>query len=174
MTMHYSEFKSPIGKLSFVSNGEAVCSLDFEGYEDRMRALLEKRYGALEFRTGSDPQHLARSLRNYFDGDLGALDKIAVCMRGTPFQEKVWTALRSIPAGRTWTYGELAARVDRPLAARAVGHANSLNPVAIIVPCHRVIGASASLTGYAGGLDRKQWLLGHEGAISHRLATAAS
>jgi methylated-DNA-[protein]-cysteine S-methyltransferase len=174
MILHYDEFASPIGGISFVSNGEAICALDFEGYEKRMRELLERRYGAVEFRRGSDPQNLTRSLRDYFDGALHALDQTPVCMRGTVFQEQVWNALRTIPVGRTWTYGQLAAELRRPQAARAVGHANSQNPIAIIVPCHRVIGASSSLTGYAGGLDRKQWLLGHEGAISHRLAATAT
>jgi len=175
MMLHYEEFVSPIGGISFASNGEAVCALDFEGYQARMRALLERRFGTVEFRSGSDPQRLKQALRNYFDGDLRALDQTPVCMRGTAFQEQVWAALRTIPAGRTWTYGQLAAELGRPQAARAVGHANSQNPIAIIVPCHRVIGASASLTGYAGGLDRKRWLLGHEGAISrsHSLVATA-
>jgi len=88
---------------------------------------------------------------------------------GSAFQELVWKTLRTIPAGGTWTYGQLAHQLNRPTSARAVGHANSLNPVAIIVPCHRVIGASSSLTGYAGGLHRKQWLLHHEGALSGAL-----
>ena len=104
-------------------------------------------------------------MRDYFSGDLRAFDATRVHSGGTPFQELVWKTLRTIPAGATWTYGQLAGAIDRPTAARAVGHANSLNPVAIIVPCHRVIGASSSLTGYAGGLDRKQWLLHHEGAL---------
>jgi len=175
MTLHYDEFASPIGRILFVSNGEAICALDFEGFEDRMRALLVRRLGVVEFHKGSDPRRLKRSLQDYFDGDLAALDQTPVCMRGTPFQEEVWNALRTIPVGRTWTYGQLAAKLHRPQAARAVGHANSQNPIAIIVPCHRVIGASSSLTGYAGGLDRKQWLLGHEGAISqsHGLVATA-
>jgi len=174
MTLHYDEFKSPIGRILFVSNGDAICALDFEGYESRLNTLLEKRFGPVEFRKRSDPQHLTRDLQDYFDGDLAALDRVPVCMRGTPFQEQVWKALRTIPAGSTWTYGRLATELGRPLAARAVGHANSQNPIAIIVPCHRVIGSSSSLTGYAGGLDRKQWLLGHEGAISKPLAAVAS
>jgi methylated-DNA-[protein]-cysteine S-methyltransferase len=166
MTLHYDEFASPVGRIFFVSSGDAICALDFEGYGDRMHALLERRFGAVEYRNGSDPQRLKRNLKDYFDGDLTALDQTPVCMQGTAFQEQVWNALRTIPAGRTWTYGQLAAELGRPQAARAVGHANSQNPIAIIVPCHRVIGASSSLTGYAGGLHRKQWLLGHEGAIS--------
>jgi methylated-DNA-[protein]-cysteine S-methyltransferase len=102
-------------------------------------------------------------VRAYLGGDLRALDDVAVNAGGTPFQARVWNELRRIPAGTTITYGELARRLGQPSANRAVGHANSLNPVAIVVPCHRVIGADATLTGYAGGLDRKRWLLQHEG-----------
>jgi methylated-DNA-[protein]-cysteine S-methyltransferase len=165
MLLHHDEFQSPIGKILFASDGESICALDFSGYEPRMQALLQKRYGATEFRRASDPLNLQASLRDYFSGDIHAFDATPVRTAGSRFQEQVWRALRTIPAGETWTYGKLANQLNRPTAARAVGHANSLNPVAIILPCHRVIGASSSLTGYAGGLDRKQWLLEHEGAL---------
>ncbi|HUJ51052.1 MAG TPA: methylated-DNA--[protein]-cysteine S-methyltransferase [Bryobacteraceae bacterium] len=165
MLLHYDEFNSPIGRILFVSDGEAVCALDFAGYESRMEALLSRRYGQVEFQRGSDPLGLNQLLQRYFAGDLHAFEYTPVCSGGSAFQELVWKALRTIPVGKTWTYGQLAVRLRRPKAARAVGHANSLNPVAIIVPCHRVIGASSSLTGYAGGLERKQWLLRHEGAL---------
>lgn len=169
MLLHYDEYQSPLGRILFASDGEAVCSLDFSGFESRMQTLLERRFGASEFRRGSDPLNLRILLRDYFSGDLGAFDATRVHSGGTPFQELVWKTLRTIPAGATWTYGQLASAINRPTAARAVGHANSLNPIAIIVPCHRVIGASSSLTGYAGGLDRKQWLLHHEGSLSGTL-----
>jgi O-6-methylguanine DNA methyltransferase len=136
-----------------------------------MAKLLARRYGSVEFQRESDPLGLKRLLEDYFAGDLRALDAVPVRTGGSAFQESVWKALRTIPAGQTWTYGKLALRVNHPQGARAVGHANSLNPVAIIVPCHRVIGASAALTGYAGGLERKQWLLQHEGALSGDLLT---
>ena len=165
MLLHYSEFASPIGKILFASDGEAVCSLDFAGFEDRMQALLARHYGSVELRKGSDPLELHRSLGAYFDGNLHAFDQTPVSTAGTVFQQAVWKMLRTIPPGQTWTYGQLAVRMRRPKAARAVGLANSQNPVAIIVPCHRVIGASAQLTGYAGGLERKEWLLRHEGAL---------
>jgi len=87
-------------------------------------------------------------------------------MRGTPFQRAVWTALRSIPAGATMTYGELATRIGAPGASRAVGLANNRNPIGLVVPCHRVIGANGALTGYAGGLERKRWLLEHESSAA--------
>ena len=166
MLLHYSEFESPIGRILCAANGEAVCALDYAGYEDRMHGMLERRFGHVEFRKNSDPLQLARCLRAYFDGDLRAFDKTPVSTEGTVFQEIVWKALRTIPPGETWTYGQLAVRIRRPKASRAVGHANSMNPVAIVVPCHRVIGAAERLTGYAGGLERKEWLLRHEGALA--------
>ena len=169
MLLHYDEFISPIGRILFASDGEAVCTLDFAGCEKRMRALLERRYGSIDLRSASDPLALKRSLRDYFDGDLHAFDSTPAHTGGSDFQELVWKMLRTIPPGETASYGQLALRLNRPKAARAVGHANSQNPVAIIVPCHRVIGASAALTGYAGGLERKQWLLHHEGALSGNL-----
>jgi methylated-DNA-[protein]-cysteine S-methyltransferase len=165
MVLHVDEFNSPIGRILFASDGEAVCALDFSDYESRMQALLSRAYGQVEFRHASDPMGLKRSLVKYFKGDLHAFDSTPVRTGGTAFQELVWKALRTIPAGETWSYGQLATHLRRPTAARAVGHANSLNPVAIIVPCHRVIGASSALTGYAGGLERKRWLLQHEGAL---------
>jgi methylated-DNA-[protein]-cysteine S-methyltransferase len=160
--LDYDEFESPIGRILFASDGEGICALDYSGYESRMNNLLTRRFGAFELRRGFDPYQLTRRLRSYFDGELHALDEIPVSMGGTEFQGLVWKALREIPVGRTQTYGELAVRLGRAQAARAVGHANALNPVAIIVPCHRVIGASSALTGYAGGLARKEWLLRHE------------
>jgi len=173
MLLNYDECNSPIGRILFASDGEAVCTLDFSGYESRMETLLASRYDTVEFRRASDPLGLKRLLESYFAGDLHAFDAIPVRTGGSVFQESVWTALRAIPAGQTRSYGELATRLNRPTAARAVGHANSLNPVAIIVPCHRVIGASAALTGYAGGFERKQWLLSHEGALSGDLLPQA-
>jgi methylated-DNA-[protein]-cysteine S-methyltransferase len=98
----------------------------------------------------------------YFGGDIEALDRIAVDARGTPFQQEVWHQLRRIPVGTTISYGELAKRVDRPNAQRAVGMANASNPIALIVPCHRVIRTGGALGGYAFGLAYKQWLLDHE------------
>src|SRR5579864_3218790 len=161
MLLDHDEFESPIGRILFASDSGGICALDYAGYEDRMESLLRRRFGAFEFKR-RDPGQLKARLRNYFDGDLNAFDDTPVSTGGTAFQEQVWKALRQIPPGHTRTYGELAVRLGRAQAARAVGHANALNPVAIIVPCHRVIGASSALTGYAGGLARKEWLLRHE------------
>jgi methylated-DNA-[protein]-cysteine S-methyltransferase len=105
---------------------------------------------------------LGRSVQRYFDGELGALDGLAVRTGGTAFQRSVWAELRRIPVATTISYGQLAGRIGRPSASRAVGMANGANPVAIVVPCHRVIGANAKLTGYGGGLHRKAWLIAHE------------
>ena len=114
---------------------------------------------------GKAPDSIREPLADYFNGDLNALDRIEVATNGTAFQEAAWAALRDIPAGATRSYAEQAAAIGRPKAVRAVGLANGANPVAIVNPCHRVIGADGELTGYGGGLDRKRWLLAHEGVL---------
>lgn len=164
-TLLIDHVQSPIGEVFVVSDGRALCAVDFDDYEDRMKALLARRGKRAHFEERDDPQGFSSALRAYFGGRLDALGDLPVEIGGTPFQRAVWTALREIPLGTTTTYGALATRLGRPSASRAVGAANGLNPVAIVVPCHRVIGASGSLTGYAGGLERKRWLLAHEGAV---------
>lgn len=147
-----------------------VRALDWQDYEARMQRLLRLHYGGVT--TISDrraPSEARRSLEAYFAGELSAVDSIEVETGGTPFQRAVWSALRAIRPGETLSYGALANRIGRPRAIRAVGLANGSNPVGIVVPCHRVIGANASLTGYAGGLERKRWLLQHERAPSPTL-----
>lgn len=116
-----------------------------------------------QFRARPVPSSACLALARYFAGDLAAIESVDVSFGGTPFQRQVWAALRRIPAGRTISYTTLAAEVGRPRAVRAVGTANGSNPIGIVVPCHRVIGADGSLAGYAGGVARKQWLLEHEG-----------
>jgi len=153
---------SPIGEMLLVSDGEALRALDFHDYEARLHTLLRRHYGAYTLTPATDAGAVGRHLAAYFAGDLAALDEVAVRTGGTAFQREVWAALRRIPAGTTTSYGRLAATIGRPSASRAVGMANGSNPVAIVVPCHRVIGADASLTGYGGGLPRKAWLLAHE------------
>jgi methylated-DNA-[protein]-cysteine S-methyltransferase len=155
---------SPIGTILLVSDGISLCSLDFVDYETRLMALLHKRYASVQLIENVDPQGFSSKIRAYLAEDYACLDDLPVNAGGTDFQQQVWQALRTIPAGTTISYGELAIKIGKPSAARAVGMANSLNPIAIVVPCHRVIGAKAKLTGYAGGLQRKQWLLQHEGA----------
>lgn len=121
-----------------------------------------KRFGAVERAPPEDPFGLTAALRRYFEGAVQAIDDIPVHFGGSPFQNEVWRALRTIPAGETLSYGAQAARIGKPSAARAVGLANGANPIGVIVPCHRVIGADGKLTGYGGGIDRKKWLLAHE------------
>ncbi len=127
---------------------------------------LQRRYGhGFTLRRENDsPSKARQALAAYFDGDLHATESLAVAPAGTDFQREVWAALRAIPVGQTMSYGGLAAKIGRPKAMRAVGLANGANPIGIVVPCHRVIGADCSLTGFGGGLDRKRWLLSHEGA----------
>jgi methylated-DNA-[protein]-cysteine S-methyltransferase len=151
----------------------ALHALDFEDYEPRFEKLLAQYHDKYELVAKPAPEHLRAPLAAYFAGNFNALEEIAVEAVGTAFQQQVWNALRSIPAGSTISYGQLAVRIGRPNASRAVGLANGSNPIAIVVPCHRVIGANGTLTGYGGGLHRKAWLLAHEGAISKQMELAA-
>ena len=162
-----SRVGTPLAPLTLVTDGEgAVLALDFEDFADRMRRLLARYHGPLTPVSGDPPRAVADALAAYFEGELTALDGLRVRMGGTAFQKGVWTALRAIPAGETRSYGALAAALGTPRAVRAVGLANGANPVALIVPCHRVVGASGALTGYAGGVARKAWLLRHEGVLA--------
>jgi methylated-DNA-[protein]-cysteine S-methyltransferase len=159
------KLNTKIGQILIVSDGTALCALDFADYESRMVKLLEKRYGSVQWCEQINPQGFSDRIQAYFAGEFDSLEAIPVNPGGTPFQQQVWLMLRSIPAGVVMTYGELAAKLGKPTACRAVGMTNSRNPIAIVLPCHRVIGANATLTGYAGGLERKQWLLQHEGVL---------
>ena len=166
----FDRYESPIGQILLVVKEGKLVSLDFSGYESRFEQLLTARYGKVEFVSKSDPSGVTARVHRYFvERDFAAFDDLELETGGTGFQQEVWTALRHIPAGATWTYGQLAHHLRRPKAFRAVGHANSLNPIGIVLPCHRVIGSNSSLTGYAGGLHRKRWLLEHEGAIAPSL-----
>jgi methylated-DNA-[protein]-cysteine S-methyltransferase len=154
---------SDIGTIVIVSDGEAICAVDFEDHEARMHELLSKQYPRFDLIPQHNPLGVSDRLQAYFEGDFTVLDDIPVNPGGTDFQREVWLNLRSIPPGKTVTYGALADLLHKPKSARAVGMTNSLNPISIVLPCHRVIGANGKLTGYAGGLDRKRWLLHHEG-----------
>jgi methylated-DNA-[protein]-cysteine S-methyltransferase len=157
---------SPIGVIRLVTDEQgALRALDFEDHEARNLALLRRQYGSAEMTTGKAPRQISQALADYFEGDLTALDRIEVATAGTAFQEAAWAALRAIPPGATRSYSQQAAAIGRPKAVRAVGLANGSNPVGIVNPCHRVIGASGALTGYGGGIERKRWLLEHEGAL---------
>jgi len=163
-SLHLDRLSTPIGVALLVTDAEgALRALDWDDYEHRMRALLRLHYGAVDLRENPAPGGIRDALLRYFDGDLDRLASIAWRIAGTPFQQKVWTALSKIPAGTTMSYGALAAKIDMPRAIRAVGHANGSNPISVVLPCHRLIGADGSLVKYGGGLERKRWLLRHEG-----------
>ena len=169
MKLNLDRIESPLGPLLLVWQAENLHALDFSDYETRMTKLLRQHYGECNLSKATAPAHLRKALTDYFAGDFAALNHIEVKTNGTEFQRAVWAALRTIPAGQTRTYGELAAQIQRPAAVRAVGMTNGANPIGIVVPCHRVIGANGTLTGYAGGLERKRWLLEHEGALTPSL-----
>lgn len=156
-------YASPVGHLRYEIGGDALRLLEFGDASDAASLVP------------SGARAVTDRLDRYFAGDIGALDDIEVEFgaRGTPFQRKVWRALRSVPAGATCSYADIAERIGAPLAVRAVGAANGKNPIAIVVPCHRVIGKDGSLTGYGGGLDRKRWLLRHERALPSVVAGAS-
>ncbi|HEX4493600.1 MAG TPA: methylated-DNA--[protein]-cysteine S-methyltransferase [Acidimicrobiia bacterium] len=152
--------ESPVGALTLAADDDGrLCRLEFGEWSPRVRAAEVVRVEAAD---GVIADTL-RELDEYFAGTRREFD-VPLAPQGTPFQLAVWDALRTIPYGETTSYGEIARSVGRPNAVRAVGQANGRNPIAIIVPCHRVIGSDRSLTGYGGGMDRKRYLLGLENA----------
>lgn len=158
---------TPAGEMILVADQDGnLRAIDWTDHEARMTKLLDRQYGKGKYtlKAARDPSRLSAAMRRYFEGDLSIIDKLPVQTAGTPFQKSVWKALRGIRCGTTISYAELARRIGKPKAVRAVGLANGQNPVGVVVPCHRVIGANGNLTGYGGGLARKQWLLKHEGA----------
>ncbi len=164
-TFFVEHIETPTGRMRVVTDSDqCLRAADWDDLELRLQKLLQRHYGvgSIELREPSRPSTAARALVAYFEGDLSAVDDLPTETNGTPFQRAVWSALRNIPAGCTLSYGALAEQIGHPKAVRAVGLANGANPIAIVVPCHRVIGANASLTGYGGGLHRKRWLLAHE------------
>jgi methylated-DNA-[protein]-cysteine S-methyltransferase len=174
-TFGLDRLQTPIGIALLVTDADgALRALEWEDYELRLRQLLRLHYGATVLQDAQAPDAIRAALTGYFAGNLACLSTIKWRVAGTAFQRKVWTALPTIPAGTTTSYGALAAQLEMPKAVRAVGHANGSNPISVVVPCHRVVGADGSLTGYGGGLKRKRWLLEHEGvapkAASRRAA----
>ncbi|MDB5387772.1 MAG: Methylated-DNA--protein-cysteine methyltransferase [Planctomycetaceae bacterium] len=165
MDLYQDELVSPVGVIYVVSDGINLRAVDFEGYEPRMQRLLTRHYGQYTLHSARNPGGAVSKLAEYFAGDLQAVDNLPVATNGTLFQKEVWAALRGIPAGTTVSYATIAARIGRPKACRAVGLANGSNPIGIVVPCHRVVGSDMGLTGYGGGLERKQSLLEHEGIV---------
>lgn len=163
MTLRYTLMDSPIGELLLAGDGDALTRLDLRDSGDPLPDPAEG------WRRDDDAFTETRAqVAAYFAGERGGFE-LALAPAGTAFQRRVWDALLTIPYGETASYGDVARRLGTPGAARAVGLANNRNPIAVIIPCHRVIGADGSLTGYGGGLERKRWLLAHE----RRFRTAA-
>ncbi|HVW68443.1 MAG TPA: methylated-DNA--[protein]-cysteine S-methyltransferase [Steroidobacteraceae bacterium] len=161
----YSErFDTPTGWMIVITDDQQrLRAAEWEDKETRLERLLRLRYGeTLQLQEARRDSEAKQAIEAYFSGDLTAIERLRTRTYGTDFQRAVWAALRTIPAGTTVSYGELAVRIGRPTAVRAVGAANGANPIPVVVPCHRVIGADSSLTGFGGGLERKQWLLTHE------------
>jgi methylated-DNA-[protein]-cysteine S-methyltransferase len=163
MEIRIDEIESPIGKVVLAETDGVLCALDFEQTREPVLGRLKRRFGEFEVSRGNGVRKFRDRVEAYFQGELHALDGLAVEPGGTAFQRKVWSALQRIPVGSTTCYSELAASIGHPAAVRAVGMANSRNPIAVVIPCHRVIGRDGSLTGYAAGIERKRWLLHHEG-----------
>jgi len=163
---------TPIGTALLVTDERGVLrAFNWTDYEAAMRAWIGRHYSRAKLAEGRSPASVRGSFEAYFHGEATALETVPWQASGTAFQLQVWQALCTIPAGETLSYARLAERIGRPTAVRAVGHANGANPVAVVVPCHRVIGADGSLTGYGGSLPRKRWLLELEGAaFKDRLA----
>jgi methylated-DNA-[protein]-cysteine S-methyltransferase len=157
MTTFYATFESPVGPLLLMSDGRSLTGLHTDS--DKHRPAMGPDW--IRDEAAKPFAEVKAQLRAYFEGPLTEFD-LPLAPQGTEFQLRVWQELRGIPYGETISYAELARRIGRPQASRAVGHANARNPISIIVPCHRVIGADNSLTGYAGGLERKRMLLAHE------------
>ena len=156
---------TPIGLMLVLSDEQQrLRAVDWEDFEARMHLLLRRQYRhqQVELRDAAQASPARRALQDYFDGDVRAIDALDVATGGTDFQRQVWRALRDVSGGQSISYGALANRIARPAAVRAVGAANGANPIGIVVPCHRIVGADAALTGYGGGLHRKRWLLDHE------------
>lgn len=165
LRLFLDKLSTPVGDLRIVADERGKLRLAFfADHDEAIRRSLRAQYGAagFELELARDPHGLTQALARYFEGELGAISALPVEAPGTSFQREVWKALRTIPCGSTTSYGKLAEQIGRPAAVRAVGAANGANPIAVVVPCHRVIGANGSLTGYGGGVERKRWLLKHE------------
>ncbi len=165
MKLPATEIGTPVGELRIITREGKVCIAEWTDCWERAAPLLERRYGETELVSSKETKGAAHAMDAYFQGQLDAIDTLSVDAGGTPFQRSVWKKLRQIRAGSTVSYGHLAGTIGQPGASRAVGRANGSNPVAIIIPCHRVIRVGGRLGGYAGGLPRKEWLLQHEGAL---------
>src|ERR1700730_5856632 len=169
MQLFLSHLASPLGDILLVTDAQQhIRALDFADHKAHLHRGLREHYGSVELNDAPAPDEIAKAVARYFSGELDALDALPTATAGSDLQRQVWAALRRIPAGTTTTYGKLARELgfDDPRAAIDMGAANGANPIAIIVPCHRVIASNGDLKGYAWGLHRKRWLLEHEKAMA--------
>jgi methylated-DNA-[protein]-cysteine S-methyltransferase len=157
--LHVDAIETPLGKIVLAARNGKLVMLEFE---DTGRVDLDRFINENGVKETGDPYGFSEAIRNYFAGRADAICALPVEVEGTPFQQKVWLALRDIPFGSTVSYGQLAAKIGSPNGSRAVGITNGRNRIALVLPCHRVVGGDGSLTGYAGGLARKEWLIRHE------------
>jgi methylated-DNA-[protein]-cysteine S-methyltransferase len=172
-TITLESLATPFGPILVAVDAQGrLCAVEFWNDETQMRELLRRHHGAAHAAFGKIAAPIRQAFEHYFAGDSQALKAVPWTTGGTDFQRKVWQALTTIPVGQTWSYAQLAAAIGKPKAVRAVVLANGANPIPIVVPCHRVIGANGSLTGFGGGLERKRWLLRHEGAAFKDAAEA--
>lgn len=177
MQFNLSKIDSPLGTMLAVTDAkDALRALEFEDHEAHMHRGLRAHYGDYRLQDAQAPPLIANALRAYFDGQLDALKQITTATGGDELQRKVWAALRAIPSGTTTSYGEMARALgfNDPRMAVEIGAANGANPIAIVVPCHRVIAKNGDLKGYAWGVHRKRWLLEHENAMPVVRATPAA
>lgn len=156
---------TPIGDMVLVARDGVLLLLEFVDKGERVTREMRARFGDVALQPTQNPFGFSHIIRDYFAGDISAIDNLTTDGGGTAFEKQVWAELCKIPSGTTKSYGEIARKLGDINLSRAVGTANGKNPVAIVVPCHRVIGADGSMTGYGGGLERKEWLLRHEGAL---------
>lgn len=188
LTLVSETIETPLGELEIITDLQGnLRALEWADFHHRLMQLLTRHYGTEvsdNFVTGQITKPNTKSgfnlnqdsvdtsvrqrIQDYFAGDLHAIDTLPVATAGTEFQRQVWQMLRTIPCGNIMTYGQMAAQLGNPGASRAVGLANGSNPISIVVPCHRVIGSNGTLTGYAGGVERKRWLLIHEGYLPNQ------
>lgn len=171
MHLIVERLSTPIGAVLITHDGNVICNTEFEDSEERRAQELAQHFPGAAFTRAKKRSPFGEALTRYFDGDVRAIDKVPIADIGTPFQQRAWNELRKIPPGQTRGYGEQAARLGNPSAARAVGRANGQNPNAIIVPCHRLVGADGSFVHYGGGLERKRWLIDHEARHAGRART---
>lgn len=166
MRIAVGALECPLGQLTIAAAPDGLVAIGFDGSRERVEARLRRRFAreALELAEEADPAGAASALARYFAGEPHAIDSLPCDPGGTPFQREVWHALRTIGPGHTASYGDVARAIGRPDAVRAVGLASGANPIPIVIPCHRVVGADGTLVGYGGGLATKEWLLAHEGA----------